>query len=111
MNFSKNKISDLIQIIQDSKEIISEIYSPYTQTAIDMFKKGNKIKIKNRIKVNLQSIVMEKLPLNVYREERIALIQRLEREQRLQLMLDSGIINYKLICIYVWKFIYNILRY
>ena len=48
MNFSKNKISDLIQIIQDSKEIISEIYSPYTQTAIDMFKKGNKIKIKKQ---------------------------------------------------------------
>lgn len=50
MNFSKNKISDLIQIIQDSKEIISEIYSPYTQTAIDMFKKGNKIKIKKQNK-------------------------------------------------------------
>ena len=48
MNFSKNKISNLIQIIQDSKEIISEIYSPYTQTAIDMFKKGNKIKIKKQ---------------------------------------------------------------
>jgi hypothetical protein len=37
---------------------------------------------------------MGKLPLNVYRGERIALILKLERGLPLQLMLESGTINY-----------------
>ena len=48
MKFNQNQISNFVKIIQDSRDIISEIYSPYAQTAIDMFKKGNKIKIKKQ---------------------------------------------------------------
>ena len=46
MKLSQNQISSFIKTIQDNREIISEIYTPYTQTTIDIFKKGNKIKIK-----------------------------------------------------------------
>ena len=48
MNFNQNQISSFIKTIQDSKNIISEIYSPYIQDTIDVFKKGNKIKIKKK---------------------------------------------------------------
>ena len=48
MNFNQNQISSFIKTIQDSKNIISEIYSPYIQDTIDVFKKGNKIKIKKQ---------------------------------------------------------------
>ena len=46
MKLSQNQISSFIKTIQDNREIISEIYTPYTQTTVDIFKKGNKIKIK-----------------------------------------------------------------
>lgn len=46
MKFSQNQISSFIKTIQDNRRIISEIYTPYTQTTVDIFKKGNKIKIK-----------------------------------------------------------------
>ena len=46
MKLSQNQISSFIKTIQDNREIISEICTPYTQTTVDMFKKGNKIKIK-----------------------------------------------------------------
>lgn len=46
MNLSQNQISSFIKTIQDSKDIIQDIYSPYNQPAVDMFKRGNKIKIK-----------------------------------------------------------------
>ena len=46
MKLSQNQISSFIKTIQDNREIISEICTPYTQTAVDIFKKGNKIKIK-----------------------------------------------------------------
>ena len=46
MNFNQNQISSFIKTIQDNREIISEICTPYTQTTVDIFKKGNKIKIK-----------------------------------------------------------------
>ena len=48
MNFNQNQISSFIKTIQDSRNIISEIYSPYIQDTIDVFKKGNKIKIKKK---------------------------------------------------------------
>lgn len=48
MKLSQNQISSFIKTIQDNREIISEIYAPYTQTTIDIFKKGNKIKIKKK---------------------------------------------------------------
>ena len=48
MKLSQNQISNFIKTIQDSKNIISEIYSPYIQDIIDVFKKGNKIKIKKK---------------------------------------------------------------
>ena len=48
MKLSQNQISSFIKTIQDSKNIISEIYSPYIQDIIDVFKKGNKIKIKKK---------------------------------------------------------------
>lgn len=50
MKLSQNQISSFIKTIQDNKEIISEICTPYTQTTVDMFKKGNKIKIKKKNK-------------------------------------------------------------
>ena len=46
MKLSQNQISSFIKTIQDNSEIISEICTPYTQTTVDIFKKGNKIKIK-----------------------------------------------------------------
>ena len=46
MKLSQNQISSFIKTIQDNREIISEICTPYTQTTVDIFKKGNKIKIK-----------------------------------------------------------------
>ena len=46
MKLSQNQISSFIKTIQDNREIISEICTPYTQTTVDRFKKGNKIKIK-----------------------------------------------------------------
>lgn len=46
MNFNQNQISSFIKTIQDNREIISEICTPYTQITVDIFKKGNKIKIK-----------------------------------------------------------------
>ena len=46
MKLSQNQISSFIKAIQDNREIISEICTPYTQTTVDIFKKGNKIKIK-----------------------------------------------------------------
>ena len=46
MKLSQNQISSFIKTIQDNREIISELYTPYTQTTVDIFKKGNKIKIK-----------------------------------------------------------------
>lgn len=46
MKLSQNQISSFIKTIQNNKEIISEICTPYTQTTVDIFKKGNKIKIK-----------------------------------------------------------------
>ena len=48
MKLSQNQISSFIKTIQDNREIISEIYTPYTQTTVDIFKKGNKIKIKKQ---------------------------------------------------------------
>ena len=48
MNFNQNQISSFIKTIQDSKNIISEMYSPYIQDTIDVFKNGNKIKIKKK---------------------------------------------------------------
>ena len=48
MKLSQNQISSFIKTIQDSRNIISEIYSPYIQDTIDIFKKGNKIKIKKK---------------------------------------------------------------
>ena len=48
MKLNQNQISNFIKTIQDNKEIISEICTPYTQTTIDIFKKGNKIKIKKK---------------------------------------------------------------
>ena len=46
MKLSQNQISSFIKTIQDNREIISEICTPYTQNTVDIFKKGNKIKIK-----------------------------------------------------------------
>ena len=46
MKLNQNQISSFIKTIQDNREIISEICTPYTQTTVDIFKKGNKIKIK-----------------------------------------------------------------
>lgn len=46
MKLSQNQISSFIKTIQDSKDIIQDIYSPYNQSTVDMFKRGNKIKIK-----------------------------------------------------------------
>lgn len=46
MKLSQNQISSFIKTIQDNGEIISEICTPYTQNTVDIFKKGNKIKIK-----------------------------------------------------------------
>lgn len=46
MKLSQNQISSFIKTIQDNEEIISEICTPYTQNTVDIFKKGNKIKIK-----------------------------------------------------------------
>lgn len=48
MKLSQNQISSFIKTIQDSKNIISEMYSPYIQDTIDVFKNGNKIKIKKK---------------------------------------------------------------
>ena len=38
MKLSQNQISSFIKTIQDNSEIISEIYTPYTQTPVDIFK-------------------------------------------------------------------------
>lgn len=46
MKLNQNQISSFIKTIQDNREIISEICTPYTQNTVDIFKKGNKIKIK-----------------------------------------------------------------
>ena len=46
MKLSQNQISSFIKTIQDNREIISEICTPHTQNTVDIFKKGNKIKIK-----------------------------------------------------------------
>ena len=46
MKLSQNQISSFIKTIQDNREIISEICTPYTQNTVDIFKKGNKSKIK-----------------------------------------------------------------
>ena len=46
MKLSQNQISSFIKTIQDNREIISEVCTPYTQNTVDIFKKGNKIKIK-----------------------------------------------------------------
>ena len=40
MKLSQNQIYSFIKTIQDNKEIISEICTPYAQTTVDMFKKG-----------------------------------------------------------------------
>lgn len=50
MKLSQNQISSFIKTIQDSKNIIQEIYSPYNETPVGIFKKGNKIKIKKQNK-------------------------------------------------------------
>ena len=46
MKLNQNQMSSFIKTIQDNREIISEICTPYTQNTVDIFKKGNKIKIK-----------------------------------------------------------------
>ena len=48
MNFNKNQLSNFIKILQDNNQIISNVFSNNSYNEIDMFKKGNKIKIKKQ---------------------------------------------------------------
>ena len=48
MNFNKNQLSNFIKTLQDNNQIISNIFSNNSYNEIDMFKKGNKIKIKKQ---------------------------------------------------------------
>ena len=50
MNFNKNQLSNFIKILQDNNQIISNVFSNNSYNEIDMFKKGNKIKIKKQNK-------------------------------------------------------------
>lgn len=48
MNFNKNQLSNFIKTLQDNNQIISNVFSNNSYNEIDMFKKGNKIKIKKQ---------------------------------------------------------------
>ena len=48
MNFNKNQLSNFIKTLQNNNQIISNVFSNNSYNEIDMFKKGNKIKIKKQ---------------------------------------------------------------